>query len=551
VSTILVKDSSRIGRDHLRVGLFRELLREKGVRLIAVNDGLDSANGEDDFTPFRDIMAEWYARDCSRKVKSAFHTKGKRGVPISGKPPYGYKKDTADNTKWVVDDYAAEVVRRMFRLIIAGKSPIQICRILNDDKIEIPSVYLTKNGYVSYKVGHEAKNPYAWSEKTITRILGKEEYLGHVVNFRSSKQSFKSKRQTFHNKEDWLIFENVHEPIVTQEEWDLVQQLTKTKRRINKCGEVNPLTGLVFCADCGAKMYHSNTSNSNKPSSDRFECSTYNQGAKRFMEPCTTHSISTKPLREILLDVIQKTTGFVRQHEDDFIKMVSEDSSQRQREMLKTNAKRITKNERRIVELDKMFTSLYEDKVQGIITTERFTQMSGGFEKEQAALREENKTLQTEIDAFNENNEKVDKFVSLVRRYTRIEELTAPIINEFIDRVVVHESVWSEQTETERRKGVRSQHVDVYLKYIGNFNAPDTRTPEEIEAERIAEEKLEKRRKYNRERQRMKRVMLKQQDQQSAPVASSVETKQKRVAAPDLTAATPVAEPDPMKKSTA
>ncbi|MCL1795062.1 MAG: recombinase family protein, partial [Oscillospiraceae bacterium] len=442
----------------------------------------------------------------SRKVKSAFQAKGKKGIPISGKPPYGYKKDSSDKTKWVVDEYAANIIRRIFKLIIAGKSPLQICRILHDDKIEIPSCYLTKNGYVNYSVGLEATNPYAWSERTISRILSKEEYLGHVVNFRSSKKSFKSKKQTFHDKKDWLIFENVHEPIVTKEEWELAQKLTKTKRRQTKNGEVNPLTGLVFCADCGAKMYYTAGKNPHKPSNDRYECSTYSFGQKKFMQPCRTHSIAIKPLREILLDALRKTASYVQQNEDEFIKTVRENSYFIQGETLKTHTKKIIKNERRITELDKLFTSLYEDKVKGVITEERFTQMSADFEQEQSMLRDENIILQTEIDAFNEDNERADKFVSLVRRYTRFEELTAPIINEFIDKVIVHEAEWSEQTETQRRKGTRFQQVDVYLKYIGNFDAPDTRTAEEVEAERIAEEKLEKRRKYNRERMRMKRA---------------------------------------------
>ena len=524
VSTLLVKDSSRIGRDHLRVGLFRELLREKDVRIIAVNDGLDSANGEDDFTPFRDIMAEWYARDCSRKVKSAFHTKGKKGIPISGKPPYGYKKDESDPTKWVIDEYAAQVVRRMYALIIEGNSPINVCRILHDDKIEIPSVYLTKNGYVSYKVGAEAQNPYAWSEKTVSRILGKEEYLGHVVNFRSSKPSFKSKRQTFHDKEDWLIFENVHEPIVTQADWDLVQQLTKTKRRKNKDGGINPMTGLIFCKDCGAKMYHSNSYNPKKPSDDRYDCSTYNLGQKKFMTPCRSHSITTKALRDILLDVIKSTAGFVQQHEDKFIEMVRNNSNIKQGETIKTHTRKIAKNERRIAELDKLFSSLYEDKQQGVITLERFKLMSTNFEQEQNTLREENKTLQAEMDTFNEEKSNADNFVNLVRRYTRFKELTPAMINEFIARVDVHESVWSESTPTQKRKGVRFQQVDVFLKYIGNFNAPDIRTPEQVEADRIAEEKLEHRRNYNREYQRRKRAEREQLEEQAKQEKQKSET---------------------------
>ena len=506
VANVLVKDSTRIGRDYLRVGLFRELLFEKNVRLICVNDGYDSIHGEDEFAGFRDIIAEMYARDTSKKIKSSFNTKAHKGIPLSGKPPYGYKKDPADITKWIVDEYAANIVRRMFRLVIAGKSPLQICAILHDEQIEIPSYYLTKNGFVHYSVGLEAKNPYAWSERTVCRILGKEEYLGHVVNFRSSKPNFKSKRQIFHPKDEWLIFENVHEPIVTQEEWDLVQKLTKTKRRQDKHGDINPLTGLVFCAECCAKMYHSQRRDSKK-SSDSYECSTYNLGQKKFdKDSCTTHFIATDSLLEILLDVIRKTAGFVQKDEGEFIRIVRENANLKQGETLKTHTRTIDKNERRIAELDKLFNSIYEDKVRGVITEERFASMSSNYEREESALKEENAALQAEIDAFSEDNQRADNFISLVRRYTRFEELTTPMINEFIDKVIVHEAEWSEATATQRRKGTRRQQVDVYLKYIGTFDVPDTRSPEEIEAQRIAEEKLEKRRTYNREYQRRKRA---------------------------------------------
>ena len=511
VSTLLVKDSSRIGRDHLRVGLFRELLREKGVRLIAVNDGLDSANGEDDFTPFRDILAEWYARDCSKKVRSAYHTKSKRGVPIAGSAPFGYKKDIADPNKWIVDVQAAEIVRRIFALTIEGKSAAQICRIFNNDKIEAPSVYLANKGLVNYKVDNVI-NPHAWSTKSIQTVLGREEYLGHVINFRTTKLSFKSKKIISHDRENWVIFENVHEPIISQADWDLVQKLTKTKRRVNRSGEVNPLTGLIFCKDCGAKMYHSH---SKKPSENRYDCSTYNLGKRKFVEFCKPHSITTRALRGILLEAIRSTTGFVQHYEEKFIEMVRENSNIKQGETIKTHTRKIAKNEKRIAEIDKLFTSLYEDKVQGDITAERFKLMSANFEQEQNTLREENKTLQAEMDIFNEEKSNADNFVALVHRYTRFEELTPAMINEFIERVDVHASIWSEATPEQKCKGTRFQQVDVYLKHIGNFITPDIRTPEEIEIERIAEEKLERKRKQRREYNQRKRDEMKLREQQA------------------------------------
>jgi len=524
VANLIVKDSSRLGRDHLRVGLFREMLREKDVRLIAVNDGLDSANGEDDFTPFRDIMAEWYSRDCSRKMRSSLQTKGRKGIPLSSRPPYGYKRNPNNKNSWLVDEPAAAIVRRAFDLTVEGKSPFEICQIFHDEKIERPSYHLTKNGHSIYAGALKAENPYAWVEDNVRTMLSREEYLGHVVNFRVKKVSFKSKKQEFLPKDDWMVFENVHEPIVTQEIWDLVQKLRKTKRRVDRFGEVSPLTGLVSCASCGSKMYHHRSNNGKH---NYYECANYSTSRLRFAkDPCTPHSVPTKAIKAILLDIIGKTTAFVRENEGEFIKMVKADSSLQQDKTLKSHNRKIAKNERRIEELDKMFSSLYEDKVRGVISEGRFTQMSSGFEQEQIKLREENVVLQSEINMFNEDNEKVEKFISLVRKYTRIEELTAGIINEFIEKIIIHESVWSEASETNRRMGTRSQKIDVYLKYIGNFDAPDTRTLEEIEAERIAEEKAELRRKKQREYARRKSAEKRaaQETPQLQPTTSEVET---------------------------
>lgn len=502
VACVLVKDSSRIGRDFLRVGLFREMCREKNVRLIAVTDNYDSINGEDDFAPFRDLMAEWYARDISKKMSSALQIKGRKGVPLSSRPPYGYIRDPQDLTHWLVDEPAAAVVRRIYNLTVDGKSPFDICTILHDEKVERPSYYLTKNDYVYYAGALEAKNPYAWVEDNVKTILRREEYLGHVVNFRVKKPSFKSKRQIKLPKEEWAIFENVHEPIVPKDTWELVQQLRKTKRRHDKYDEVSPLTGLVFCETCGSKLYHHR---SKKGGHDYYECSNYSLSRLRFdSEHCTPHSVPTKAIREILLDTIRKTAGFVQQNEKEFIKLVRENHSIKKGQTTKTHTNKISKNERRIIELDKIFTNLYEDKVSGAISAERFAQMSAGFEKEQAVLREENKILQAEVDAFNEDNERADKFVDLVQRYTRFEELTASMTNELIEKIIIHESVWSEATEANRRLGTRRQQIDVYLKYIGNFNLPDLRTAKEIQADIIAEEKAEARRKRQREYARRK-----------------------------------------------
>lgn len=499
VSCVCIKDFSRLGRDYLRAGLYRELFRDKGVRLISINDNYDSNRDDDDFTPFREIMHEFYARDISKKIKSVFRSKGHKGIPTSSKAPYGFYKDPADKNRWLVDEYAAGIVRRIFDLTINGHGPYEIARILHDSKIEKPSVYLARVGHVNKPSALETATPYAWSSFTVAKIIESLSYIGHLVNFRYEKRSFKSKKFVERPKDDWLIFENHHEAIVTAETWELAQKMRQTKRRHDTTGEANPLTGLVFCADCGSKMYN----HRGKGQKSNYVCGDYKNGKYHFAaNHCSQHYVTSDAINAILLDVVQKTTAFVRTHEDDFIEMARVSSSLKQDETVKAHTRKIAKNERRIVELDKMFHSLYEDKVRGVISEERFLQMSKTCEQEQAELREQTATLQAEVDAWIEDKNKADSFVSLVRKYTRIEKLTVPMLYEFVDKVVVHEAVWSEATETQKRKGTRSQQIDVYLKYIGDFSVPDTRTPAEIEAEQKEEEMLARvrgyKRKYNR-----------------------------------------------------
>jgi hypothetical protein len=295
-------------------------------------------------------------------------------------------------------------------------------------------------------------------------------------------------------QEDWLIFENTHEPIVEQKTWELVQRVRKTVKRTDTTGEANPLTGLLFCSDCGSKLYNHRTS------SDHYTCPSYVLGKQRFKENhCTAHYVSTSLVREVILHIVKSTSGYAREHEADFVDKVREMYAIRQGESEKTYARQIAKNGRRIAELDKLFTNLYEDKVSGAISAERFAQMSGGYEQEQAALKTQNETLQTELDAFKTDSMRAENFIALVRRYTQVEELTPEMLYEFIDKIIIHECVWSEQDKNNRRKGTRTQKIEVFLRYIGDFNVPDLRTPEEIEAEHIAAEKLDKKRAQGRE----------------------------------------------------
>jgi DNA invertase Pin-like site-specific DNA recombinase len=508
VSCVCIKDSSRLGRDYLRVGLYRELFREKGVRLIAVNDNYDSERGEDDFTPFREIMAEWYARDTSKKIKSVIAAKGKSGKPTSSQPPYGFVKDPNDKSKWLIDPEAAAVVKRIFDMTVDGMGIYHIAGTLAAEKIERPSHYLGSRGIGRHKNDYDREQPYAWGDATIAKILRTPEYVGHTVNFRTTSQNFKSKKRQKNAPEDWVIFENTHEAIVSQEVFGMVQKLRETPRRIDTLGEANPLTGLLWCAECGAKLYNHRKAHTSKPThkklTDVYCCSNYKLSNAKFNTQCSPHHISTEQARGIILAAISATSGYVRNHEREFVERVRESSAVKRGETAKTYKKQITKNERRLVEIDRIYKSLYEDKALGKIDEEMFNQMSEGYQQEREELKAKSAALQAELDEFDNDSVRADKFIEIVRRYTSFEELTPAMLNEYIDKVIVHEGEWSDGNTGEggRPRGTRTQQVDVYLKYIGSFDVPDTRSAEEIAAERGAEEKLEARRAYQREKTR-------------------------------------------------
>ena len=507
VSTIIVKNLDRMGRNYLQNGLYREMFAEREVRLIAVNDGIDTFVNDDDFTPFREIMAEFYARDTSRKIKSVFAAKGKSGKPTSSTPPYGFVKDPDDKNKWLVDPESAAVVNRIFQMTIDGIGVHKIAGILAQEKIQRPSYYLGSRGIGRHKNDYDRSHPYAWGSATIAKILRSAEYVGHTVNFRTSSQNFKSKKRKNNAPEDWLIFENTHEAIVSQETFDMVQKLRETPRRIDTLGEANPLTGLLWCAGCGAKMYNHRKAHGEKPNhkpTDVYHCSTYKLSNSKFNTQCTSHHISTAAIREIILTAIKTTSGYVREREQEFIEKVRESSAVKQGETAKTYKKQIAKNERRLAEINHIYKSLYEDKALGKIDENIFIKMAEDYQRERTELEAKTDTLQAELDDFNNDSVRADKFIEIVHRYTAFEELTTPMLHEFIDKVLIHEGEWSDGNTgvNGRPRGVRTQRVDVYLKYVGNFDVPDIRTPEQIEADFIAEEKLEASRAYHRQKTR-------------------------------------------------
>jgi DNA invertase Pin-like site-specific DNA recombinase len=503
IGTLILKDMSRFGRDHVQVGMCMELFRQCGVRFIAIGNSIDSINPDTlEFVPFINIMSEWYLRDASRKVKASHKIQGMSGKRLTFTPIYGYMLDPNDKTKWVPDPEAAEIVRRIYRLTTEGKGSVQIARILAEEKIERPSYYLNSRGIVNYSGSHDMTMPYAWSGNSVARMISKPEYMGHTVNFRTSMESYKDKRAKENPKEEWVIFENTHPAVIDPDTWETAQRCRKTVRRTDSHGEANPLTGLVLCADCGAKLYNHRQPypkqyknkagyNCTRSPRDFYSCSTYNLTGRHYNHQCTNHQIRTVVLRELALDTIKSVSGFVRTNEAEFIKQIRETSAVQQEEAARAHRKRIAKEEKRIVELNTLIRRIYEDNVSGKLTDKRFEVLSREYEQEQSDLEQSVTKLQSEIDSFNADSVRADRFIDIVKRYTDFTELTAPMIMEFIEKIVVHEG--------DKSSGERQQQVDIYLNFIGKFELPAPEpTPEETEAEEQAREKRERHREAQR-----------------------------------------------------
>ena len=496
VAHLLVKDLSRVGRDYLQTGFYTEVVFKRyGIHFVAIGNGIDSNDpGSSEFAPFVNIMSEWYLRDLSRKQRTAIRVKGESGKPITNQAIYGYKKDPNNKYHWLIDEEAAAVVRRIYQLTIEGHGLSDIANILYRDKVESPAAYLAKQGRGPWKSKAEITRPYAWSDYMVGQILSKPEYMGHTVNFRSHKESYKDKQTTRNAPEDWLIFENTHEAIVDKDTWALVQKLRGTPRRVDTLGEANPLTGLVFCADCGSKMYNQRTrGNESKPyPSDAYECSAYKLGGQRRDKVCCNHHISTKALRALILETIKITSTYAISNEAEFIQKVRAASEVQQAQVAKDLKRKLNKDRRRFDELDTIIKKLYESYAVGRIGEERFDTLLAGYEQEQTTLRQSIGEGESALGSFEQDTANVEHFLELARKYTNFSELTTPMINEFVERIDVH--------TPEKIDGDRVQEVDIYLKFIGKFDAPMPEpTPEEIaEQERLQKERIRSRERYRR-----------------------------------------------------
>ena len=494
VAHVIVKDMSRIGRDYLQTGFYTEVFfREHGVHFIAIANSVDSDDqNSNEFAPFLNIMNEWYLRDLSRKQRTAIRVKGESGKPTTNCAIYGYKKMPGDKYSWYIDEEAAEVVRRIFRLTIEGKGPYDIARILYDDKVETPAVYLGKQKKGVWKSKEEFPNPYNWSGYIVGQILSKPEYMGHTVNFRSHKQSYKDKNPVMNPKEDWMIFENTHEAIVDKETWELAQKLRKTPRRHDTLGEANPLTGLLFCADCGAKMTNHRSRGGTESSpypSDFYDCSTYTLAHQKRTHACCGHYIRTKAVRELVLNTIRTVSTFAISNQEEFAEKVRAASQIKQKEAAKETKRRLSKDKKRIAELDNIIKKLYESFAVGRITDERFDTLLAEYEAEQKTLQASVAEAEQRVSSFEEDTVRVEQFMELARKYTHFSELTTMMINEFIDKIIVH--------APEKIDGDRVQEVEIYLKFIGHFELP---APELTEEEIQRQEFLKKERARSRER---------------------------------------------------
>jgi len=494
VGCVLAKDMSRIGRDYLQTGFYTEVFfRQHGVRFIAIANNVDSADqNSSEFAPFLNIMNEWYLRDLSRKQRTAIRVKGETGKPTTNSAIYGYRKDPADKYHRLIDEEAAAIVRWIFRLTIEGFGPYEIARRLFDDKVEAPAVYAARKGLGVWKSKEEFPNPYNWSGYIVGQILSKPEYIGHTVNFRSHKVSYKDKSATPNPKEDWLIFENTHEAIIDKETWELAQKLRKTPKRIDTFGVANPLTGLLYCADCGEKMYNHRSrgdAKKNQYPSDFFDCSSYTLAHQKHAKDCYGHYITTKSLRTLLLDTIRSVSVFAISNQDEFMEKVRSASQLRQAEAAKDIRRKLNKNTKRVDNLDGIIKKLYETFAVGKLSDERFDSLLAEYEAEQQTLQTAITDAEKRLSAFAEDTDRVEQFLALARKYTDFSELTTPMINEFIDKIIVH--------APEKIDGDRTQEIEIHLKFIGRFDLP---APELTKAEAKRQEQLRRHRIKSRER---------------------------------------------------
>ena len=452
VKTVIVKDMSRMGRDYLKVGYYTEsFFAERDIRYIAINDGVDSDKGDNDFTPFRNLFNDFYARDTSKKIRAVMRSKGNAGEHLCTNPPYGYRKDPTDKKKWIVDEEAAAVIKRIFDLCIAGKGPMQIAKMLTVDKVlTIKSYHAKQSGKVL------PDKPYQWSAKSIAGILERPEYTGCTVNFKTYSKSHKLKKRLQNASENYRIFPNTQPAIVEEKVFERVQELRANKRRPTKTGRQGLFSGLLYCADCGEKLYFC-TTNSFTPKQEHYVCSNY----KSNTGTCSAHFIREETLTQFVRQRIFDVTAMFFDDIQGFQNMVFQQRFSEAEKAIKRQKKELEQARKRIAELDRIFKRIYEDDINGTISHERFLKLSSEYEAEQKELTAFVKTEQAAVDTYEQDRTDFDSFASVIRKYVGIRELTPTIVNEFVKKIIVH--------APDKSTGHRRQRIEIVWNFIGEL----------------------------------------------------------------------------------
>ena len=466
VGTVIVKDMSRFGRNYLQVGFYTEMMfPKKNVRFIAVNNGVDSANpADDDFTPFLNIMNEWYAKDTSKKIKAVFKAKMRDGKRVSGAVPYGYYRKPEDKQTLYVDEASASVVRRIFQLACDGMGATAIADTLSEDKILIPSAYARQNHPEDCQCTNY-HDPYTWNATTVGYILNRREYLGHTVLGKTTRDNFKTKRKRIANEDELLVFYNTHEAIIDQEKYDKAQRMRKrVSPRRNSEKPAHRLSGLLYCADCGSRLAYINS----KPkdgkiydSNQAFRCSRYHNK----YHSCTGHYIKASTIEMLIYQATKRVSQYVLKDEKEFVEQLK---AQYELQCEKDNTddkKELLEAKRRMMDLDDLIKGLYENFTLGRLPERQFNRLMTEYDTEQSSLEQRISELETATERISTKAVQIDKFVRLVKKYRDFEELTTPMLNDFIEKVVIHEA------EGGRTKD-RTQQVDIYFNFIGNFVLP-------------------------------------------------------------------------------
>ena len=463
IGTLIVKDHSRLGRNRLIVGqLLEEGFDSLGVRYIAIMDNIDTAKGISDLVPMQDLFNEWHAKNTSQKVRNVFKSKGMSGAPLTTNPPYGYLKDPESKNGWIVDEEAAKIVRQIFAWCVDGLGPTQIAKHLKAAKVPTPTEHWSN-------IGRNCSNlpavPYNWCSDTVANILSKQEYCGDTVNFRSTTKSFKNKKKIERPPEEWQIFKDTHPAIIDRETFALVQELRKHRRRPTKSGIVSPFSGLLYCADCGEKLYYSVTNNYKREQA-YFFCSSYRKNS----EVCSAHYIREKVVEQIVLESMQRILLNVQAFEKEFARKQMDCYTEDKKKQLAAKHRELSRAKKRIAEIDTLIQKIYEDNASGKLSDERYATLSLSYEEEQKTLKAAVPELQSFLETETDKTESLQRFIQKVKQITELKVLTPELIHEFVDKIVVYAPRYLD--------GKRVQLLDIYYSGVGILHEL---TPEEME----------------------------------------------------------------------